>query len=114
VGLFPKTINQTGFIYSDGGSVLMVQEGERLIRGVFEEAAVITTAEGSYRRLTIREPRAVDEETGMIIKTLRSLLFSQVYRNGEPLSESALLSLRGNRIEIHFLPENIAEIRLVR
>jgi len=93
---------------------LMAQDEEKLVRGVLDEAAMITTAKGSYKRLTIREPRAVDEETGMIIKTLRSMLFSEVYLNGEPLSETELLSLRGNRIEIHCLPENIAEIRLVR
>jgi hypothetical protein len=92
----------------------MAQEGERRVRGVLEEAAVINAAAESYWRLTIRDPRAVDEETGMIIKTLRSLIFSEVYRNGEPLSTAELLSLRGNRIEIHFLPENKAEIRLVR
>jgi len=101
-------------MYLDSRSVLMEQEGERFVRGVLDGAAMVTTAKGSYKRLTIREPRAVDEETGMIIKTLRSMFFSEVYLNAEPLSETELLSLRGNRIEIHFLADDTAEIRLVR
>ena len=92
----------------------MEQKGDRFIRGVLDEAATVTADRGSYKRITIREPRAVDEETGMIIKTLRSTFFREVYLNAKPVSETELLSLRGNRIEIHLLADNTAEIRLVR
>jgi hypothetical protein len=85
--------------------------GERLVRGVLDEAAIVATERGSFKRLTVREPRAVDEETGTIIKTLRSLYFREVYLAGEPASEVELLSMRGSRIEIHFLPDDTAEIR---
>lgn len=91
----------------------MEEAGGRVIRGVLEEAALITTDKGSYQRLTIREPRAVDEETGLIIKTLRTLYFREVYRNGSPLSELELLALRGSRLEIRFLADNTAEIRII-
>lgn len=91
----------------------MEQSADRFIRGVLDEAALVTTDKGSYKRITIREPRAVDDETGMIIKTLRSMYFREVYMESEPVSEIGLLSLRGNRIEIHFLADDTCEIRLV-
>lgn len=90
-----------------------MEEGNRFIRGVVDEATVITTDEGTYKRITVIAPRAVDEETGMIIKTLRSMYFREVYLSGEPVSEAELLALRGYRIEIHFLAGNTAEIRVV-
>ncbi len=90
-----------------------MEEGNRFIRGVVDEATVITTDEGTYKRITVIAPRAVDEETGMIIKTLRSMYFREVYLSGEPVSEVELLALRGYRIEIHFLAGNTAEIRVV-
>jgi len=90
----------------------MKAEGDRFIRGVLDEAAVIATDRGSYKRITIREPRAVDEETGTIIKTLRSMYFCEVYISGEPVSEVTLLSMRGHRIEVHFLTDDTAEIRI--
>lgn len=40
-------------------------------------------------------PRAVDEETGMIMKTLLSMYFQEVCISGEPVSEVELLALRG-------------------
>jgi hypothetical protein len=90
-----------------------MEEGNRFIRGVVDEAAVITTDKGTYKRITVIAPRAVDEETGMIIKTLRSMYFQEVYISGESVSEVELLALRGYRIEIHFLADNTAEIRIV-
>lgn len=90
-----------------------MEEGNRFIRGVVDEAAIITTDKGTYKRITVIAPRAVDEETGMIIKTLRSMYFQEVYIHGEPVSEVELLALRGYRIEIHFLAGNTAEIRIV-
>ena len=90
-----------------------MEEGNRFIRGVVDEATVITTDEGTYKRITVIAPRAVDEETGMIIKTLRSMYFREVYLSGEPVSEVELLALRGYRIEIHFLAGNTAEVRVV-
>jgi hypothetical protein len=85
--------------------------GERLLRGVLDEAAIVATERGSFKRLTIREPRAVDEETGTIIQTLRSMYFREVYLGGEPISEVELLSMRGTRIEIRFLADDTADIR---
>ena len=90
-----------------------MEEGNRFIRGVVDEATVITTDEGTYKRITVIAPRAVDEETGVIIKTLRSMYFREVYLSGEPVSEVELLALRGYRIEIHFLAGNTAEVRVV-
>jgi hypothetical protein len=90
----------------------MEDTGERFVRGVLDEASVVTTERGSFKRLTIREPRAVDEETGTIIKTLRSMHFREVYLAGEPASEAALVAMRGQRIEVHFLPGDTAEVRL--
>jgi hypothetical protein len=90
-----------------------MEEGNRFIRGVVDEASVITTDKGTYKRITVIAPRAVDEETGMIIKTLRSMYFQEVYISSEPISEDELLALRGYRIEIHFLAGNTAEIRVV-
>ena len=90
-----------------------MEEGNRFIRGVVDEATVITTDEGTYNRITVIAPRAVDEETGVIIKTLRSMYFREVYLSGEPVSEVELLALRGYRIEIHFLAGNTAEVRVV-
>jgi hypothetical protein len=90
-----------------------MEEGNRFIRGVVDEAAIITTDKGTYKRITVIAPRAVDEETGMIIKTLRSMYFQEVYISGEPVSQVELLALRGYRIEIHFLAGNTAEIRIV-
>jgi len=90
-----------------------MEEGNRFIRGVVDEAAIITTDKGTYMRITVIAPRAVDEETGMIIKTLRSMYFREVYLSGEPVSEVELLALRGYRIEIHFLAGNTAEVRVV-
>lgn len=43
-----------------------MEEGNRFIRGVVDEATVITTDKGTYNRITVIAPRAVDEETGMI------------------------------------------------
>jgi hypothetical protein len=90
-----------------------MEEGNRFIRGVVDEASVITTDKGTYKRITVIAPRAVDEETGMIIKTLRSMYCQEVYISSEPISEDELLALRGYRIEIHFLAGNTAEIRVV-
>jgi len=90
-----------------------MEEGNRFIRGVVDEATVITTDKGTYKRITVIAPRAVDEETGVIIKTLRSMYFREVYLSGEPVSEVELLALRGYRIEIHFLAGNTAEVRVV-
>lgn len=90
------------------------QDGNRLIRGVLEEAAVVTTDKGSYKRITIREPKAVDDETGIIIQTLRSMYFREVYINGKPVSEGELLAMRGCRLEIHFLADNTCEIRITK
>ena len=90
----------------------MEAEGDWFIRGVLDEAAIVAGDQGSFKRITIREPRAVDEETGTIIKTLRSMYFREVYIGGEPVSEVELLAMRGHRIEVHFLPDDTAEIRL--
>lgn len=69
---------------------------------------------GSYKRITIREPKAVDEETGIIIQTLRSMYFREVYTTGKPVSEIELLAMRGYRLEIHFLADNTCEIRITK
>ncbi len=90
-----------------------MEEGNQFIRGVVDEANVITTDKGTNKRITVIAPRAVDEETGMIMKTLRSIYFQEVCISGEPLSEVELLALRGYLIEIHFLAGNTAEIRIV-
>jgi hypothetical protein len=92
----------------------MKQGENRLIRGVLEEAAIVTTDKGSYKRITIREPKAVDDETGIIIQTLRSMYFREVYINGQPASEGELLAMRGYRLEIHFLADNTCEIRVTK
>jgi len=84
---------------------------DRFIRGVLDEAATVASERGSFKRITIREPRAVDEETGTIIKTLRSMYFREVYIAGEPASEVELLAMRGHRIEVHFLSDDTAEVR---
>jgi hypothetical protein len=86
----------------------MKQGRNRLIRGVLEEAAIVTTDKGSYKRITIREPKAVDDETG------RSMYFREVYINGKPASESELLAMRGCRLEIHFLADDTCEIRITK
>lgn len=91
----------------------MTEADNRFLRGVVDEAAVITTGKGAYKRITVVAPKAVDEETGTIIKTLRSLYFREVYMSGEPVSEVELLALRGYRIEIHLLADNTAEVRIV-
>jgi hypothetical protein len=49
----------------------LMAEVSRFIRGVVDEASEINTDEGTYKRITVVAPRAVDEETGTIIKTLR-------------------------------------------
>jgi hypothetical protein len=85
---------------------------DRFIRGVLDEAAIVADDRGPFKRITIRESRAVDEETGTIIKTLRSMYFREVYIGGEPASEVELLAMRGNRIEVHFLTDDTAEVRL--
>jgi hypothetical protein len=90
-----------------------MEEAGRFIRGVVDEASVITTDKGAYKRITVVAPRAVDEETGTIIKTLRSLYFREVYMSGQPVSELELLALRGYRVEIHCLADNTAEIRII-
>ena len=90
----------------------MKAEGDRFIRGILDEAAVVATDQGPFKRITIREPRAVDEETGTIIKTLRSMYFREVYIGGEPVSEVTLLAMRGHRIEVYFLTDDTAEIRI--
>ena len=77
------------------------------------EAAVIDTENGPRKRVTIRDPQAVDEETGTIIKTLRSLYFNEIYRGGEVISEAELLAMRDSRIEVHFLPGDAAEILVI-
>ena len=92
----------------------MKQGENRLIRGVLEEAVIVTTDKGSYKRITIREPKAVDDETGIIIQTLRSMYFREVYINGKPASESELLAMRAHRLEIHFLADNTCEIRVTK
>ncbi len=90
-----------------------MEEGNQFIRGVVDEATVITTDKGTNKRITVIAPRAVDEETGMIMKTLLSMYFQEVCISGEPVSEVELLALRGYLIEIHFLAGNTAEIRIV-
>jgi len=95
-------------------SPFLRQDGNRLIRGVLEEAAVVTTDKGSYKRITIREPKAVDDETGIIIQTLRSMYFREVYISGKPVSEGELLAMRGCRLEIHFLADNTCEISITK
>lgn len=92
----------------------MEQDGNRLIRGTLEEAAIVTTDKGCYKRITIREPKAVDDETGIIIQTLRSMYFREVYINGKPVSEGELLAMRAYRLEIHFLADNTCEIRITK
>ncbi len=92
----------------------VTQNEDRLIRGVLEEVAVVTTDKGCYKRLTIRQPRAVDEETGIIIQTLRSMYFSQVYLDGKPVSEVELSGMRGSRLEVHFLADNACQIRITK
>ena len=89
------------------------QEAERRVRGVLVEGAAILSGAGACKRITIRDPKAVDEETGTIIKILRSMYFDEIYSRGEPVSEVELLAMRGSRIEIHFLPGNAAEIRIM-
>jgi hypothetical protein len=84
---------------------------DRFVRGVLDEAAIVASDRGSFKRITVREPRAVDEETGTIIKTLRSMYFREVYIAGEPASEVELLAMRGHRIEVHFLSDDTAEVR---
>jgi hypothetical protein len=92
-----------------------MKHGEnRLIRGVLEEAVTVTTDKGAYKRITIREPKAVDDETGIIIQTLRSMYFREVYINGKLASESELLAMRAQRLEIHFLADNTCEIRVTK
>lgn len=90
-----------------------MKEGDGFIRGVVDEASVITADEGAYKRITVISPRAVDEETGTIIKTLRSMYFREVYMNGEAVSELELLALQGYHIEIHLLADSTAEIRII-
>jgi hypothetical protein len=90
-----------------------MEEDNRFLRGVVDEATVITTDKGAYKRITVVAPRAVDEETGAIIKTLGSLYFREVYMDGKPVSEVELLALRGYRIEIHLLADNTAEVRII-
>ena len=92
----------------------MEQDGNRLIRGVLEEAAIVTTDKGSYKRITIREPKAVDDETGIVIQTLRSMYFREVYINGKPVSEDELLAMRAYRLEIRFLADNTCELRVIK
>ena len=92
----------------------MKQNGGRFIRGVLEEVAIVTTDKGCYKRITIREPKAVDEETGIIIQTLRSMYFREVYLNGKPVSEVELSGMRGYRLEVHFLADNTCQIRITK
>jgi len=91
----------------------VTEPDDRRARGVLVEAAVIDTENGPRKRVTIRSPRAVDEETGTIIKTLRSLYFDEIYRGGEVVSEPELLAMWDSRVEVHFLPGNAAEIRVM-
>lgn len=83
------------------------------MRGVVNEVSVITTDKGAYKRITVVAPRAVDEETGTIIKTLRSRYFREVFVSGKPVSELELAALRGYRVEIHCLADNTAEVRVI-
>ena len=91
----------------------MTAEDSRFIRGVVDEASEISTDEGTYKRITVVAPKAVDEETGTIIKTLRSLYFREVYISGKPVSEVELLALRGYRVEINCLADSTAEVRII-
>lgn len=91
----------------------MEEPGGRVIRGVLEEVSFISTERGTFRRLTIRDPQAVDKETGYVIEMLRSCYFNEVYLNGAPLSEAQSQTMRGSRLEIRFLAENASEIRVV-
>ncbi len=90
-----------------------VREVGRSIRGVVNEASLITTDKGAYKRITVVAPKAVDEETGTIINTLRSVYFREVYMSGKPISELELVALREYRVEIHCLADNTAEIRII-
>jgi hypothetical protein len=89
------------------------EPGGRVIRGVLEEVSFISTERGTFRRLTIRDPQAVDRETGYVIQVLRSCYFSQVCHNGAVVSETELQAMRGSRLEIRFLADNACEIRVV-
>ena len=88
-----------------------MEEAGSFVRGVVNEASVITTDKGAYKRITVLAPRSVDEETGTVIKTLRSRCFREVFVSGKPVSELELLALRGYRVEIRCLADNTAEIR---